>query len=334
MRALRGGRPVHSLRRGVRGTRPRTPGASGHAIDLAVSTTPGKPGWICWGSNATARPTTRPARRATATDSAGRCSNRSAGGSGRAWSTDWVRDPSGESRRLLAHLDEIRDASPPASVKAPSPAIPKPPLPELYEREDPGEPGDGPSSVPVYHPATLPEDLCGVDLGAVPAGRLAEAVVSVVRAESPVHVDELSRRIADAAGVKRLAGRALSAIERACAEAVERGGGRRWGDLLWAGGRPRPVVRDRSRLPSSSRKIELIAPEELDLAVEKVVADALGIERNALPFAVCRLLGFNRMSDEMRHRLESVIRDLIERAGSSRACEEPGRPGDPPRKSA
>ena len=72
-------------------------------------------------------------------------------------------------------------------------------------------------------------------------------------------------------------------------------------------------MRDRSRLPASSRKIELIASEELGLAVEKVVADALGIERNALPFAVCRLLGFNRMSDEMRTRLDSVIQDLIDR---------------------
>jgi hypothetical protein len=223
----------------------------------------------------------------------------------RVWSTDWIRDPAGASRRLLAGLDAIRTTAPGATG-------PKPPIPDLYEREVPGEPGDDPSGIPGYRRAALPDDLAALDLGTVQADRLTDSVVKVVQVESPVHVDELVRRISDAAGVKRLTSRTLAPIERACALAIEQGKVRQEGEFFWDVAQSEPRVRDRSRLPASSRKIELIASEELGLAVEKVVADALGIERNALPFAVCRLLGFNRMSDEMRTRLDSVIEDLIE----------------------
>jgi hypothetical protein len=220
------------------------------------------------------------------------------------WSTDWVRDPAGASRRLLARLDALRKA-------IPEPSGPKPPVADLYEREAPGEPGAPAPEIPRYRQATLP-DLANTDLGTIAPQRLTAAVVAVVNAESPVHVDELARRLSDAAGVKRLTSRTLAVIERACAGAIEQGKVRQDGDFLWDVAQAKPLVRDRNQLPASSRRIELIAPEELALAVEQVVADALGIERTALPFAVCRLLGFNRMTDEMRTRLDSVIQDLIE----------------------
>ena len=35
------------------------------------------------------------------------------------------------------------------------------------------------------------------------------------------------------------------------------------------------------------------------------------MDRNAVPFAVCRLLGFTRMSDEMAPGLELVVEELI-----------------------
>jgi hypothetical protein len=223
----------------------------------------------------------------------------------RLWSTDWVRDPIGASRRLFARLDEIRVGDTPAPV-------PKTPAVDLYEREELPETGESTSGIPDYRLATLPDDLSGIDLGTVPPARLLDAVVEVVKTEGPVHVDELARRIADASGVKRLTSRPLAVIERTCDEAVAQGKVRQVGDFFWDLARPEPVIRDRSGLPSSSRKIELIAPEELILAAEKVVADSLGMDRNAIPFAVCRMLGFNRMSDEMRTRLESTIQRLID----------------------
>ena len=72
-----------------------------------------------------------------------------------------------------------------------------------------------------------------------------------------------------------------------------------------------PPLRDRGALPLSSRKLGLVAPEEIALAVEKVVADALGIEPDAIPTSVCRLLGFPRVSDEMRERVGAIVQEML-----------------------
>ncbi len=73
----------------------------------------------------------------------------------------------------------------------------------------------------------------------------------------------------------------------------------------------RPPLRDRGALPSSVRRLDLVAPEELALAIEKVVSDALGIEPDAIPSSVCRLLGFARMSDEMRESIGATIDAMV-----------------------
>ena len=119
--------------------------------------------------------------------------------------------------RLLARLDEIKqDASLTPRTDA---------EPDLarYEREEPAaEPDAEASRVADYQLAALP-DLANTDLGTIPDDRISAAVVAVVGTEGPVHVDEVARRIADAAGVKRLVSRTLSVLERACGAAVERG---------------------------------------------------------------------------------------------------------------
>ena len=67
-----------------------------------------------------------------------------------------------------------------------------------------------------YQLVHLHGELAGVDLESASTDRLASWVVAVVAAEGPVHVGEVVRRLADAAGVKRLGGRIQSAIESAC----------------------------------------------------------------------------------------------------------------------
>jgi hypothetical protein len=44
---------------------------------------------------------------------------------------------------------------------------------------------------------------------------------------------------------------------------------------------------------------------------ERVVGDGFGMEPGAIPAAACRLLGFTRLSDEMRRRVESIVDELI-----------------------
>ena len=71
------------------------------------------------------------------------------------------------------------------------------------------------------------------------------------------------------------------------------------------------TLRDRSDLPASSRKLELVAPEEIALAVHTAIANAFGMDAAAVPAAACRLLGFTRVSEDMRARVDIVVHGMI-----------------------
>jgi hypothetical protein len=73
-----------------------------------------------------------------------------------------------------------------------------------------------------------------------------------------------------------------------------------------------PELRDRSNLPNSSRKLELVAPEEIALAVAQTVARSLGIDRHEVPGPVARLLGFAKVTANMRSRIDSQIGQMVE----------------------
>jgi hypothetical protein len=71
------------------------------------------------------------------------------------------------------------------------------------------------------------------------------------------------------------------------------------------------VLRDRSRLPTTSRKLEFVADEEIALAIKKALAAAYGMEAAQIPSAACRLLGFTAVNEERRKRIERVIQVLL-----------------------
>ena len=145
----------------------------------------------------------------------------------------------------------------------------------------------------------------------MPTSTLASWVAEVVHVESPVHVSEVGRRIADAAGV-RLSRRLQEALASAVDHAGDSSELRREGDFLWRGDMESPELRDRSNLARASRKLELVAPEEMALAVERVVASSYGIHRQEVPGAAVRLLGFARLTQDMRTRVDSVVDEMLQ----------------------
>jgi hypothetical protein len=94
-------------------------------------------------------------------------------------------------------------------------------------------------------------------------------------------------------------------------DAIGSGRVRREGGFLWWGDPGQPSLRDRGGLPASSRKIELVTPEEIALAVHRVVADAYGMDRHEVPGAAVRLLGFGRVTGAMRTGVDSLIRQML-----------------------
>ena len=217
----------------------------------------------------------------------------------RVYSADWVANPAAALERV-----KTADADAPALPDEPPAPDPSPPL----ARDESNGEIPTPSGAEPYTLAAVDGPF---DLAAGPADVIADRLDAVVRAEGPVHRDEAARRLADGAGVKRVGPRAHAAIDEALARSVARGSVRLVGDFLWPDGLTHPIVRDRSALPPGARKLDLVAPEELEAAVLAVVAGSLGMPADEVPPAACRLLGFPRTTDEMRSRVDAAVAALV-----------------------
>lgn len=222
----------------------------------------------------------------------------------RIWSTDWFRDPQRELKRAVAAIERAK-AEP--VTERPRPAAPS--APTVVRSEEP-PPEEAPALTQPYvvaelkgHPYPLHE---------VPITSLAADVAKVVRLESPVHIDEVARRIMTASGVSRLGSRIREAIERAAQRACVSQEFERRGDFLYLRAQrwSDVPVRDRSGLPQGSRKFELIAPEEVGAAIARVLRTSFGIAAADLPIEVCRLLGFAQTSEGMRTAISDVLAEM------------------------
>ncbi|MGE5707932.1 MAG: DUF3320 domain-containing protein [Bacteroidota bacterium] len=218
----------------------------------------------------------------------------------RVWSTDWYQHPERELERLIEALEEEN------IERSENPELPD----DSWEIERTDEAPEEETGVPEYRLADLGVLLA--DLPSLPLNVLAAFIVQVVTEESPVHRDEVEKRIAAAAGGKRVGQRLQAALEAARKHAVKTGAIHEKEGFLWREGMETPPLRDRRKLPSAMRKLELVSPEEWALAIERVVEQSYGIEREKLPQAALKLLGFSRISEDGLRTIERLIEGLFE----------------------
>ena len=185
----------------------------------------------------------------------------------RIWSTDWFRTPDRELRKAAKAIEAAKAHSQPPPVPNSSAVItrlpPKPqknPLTEKYKLAEPIISTDG------------------RDLHKVPSCKMADWIQRVVEIESPVHFDEVARRIATAVGVGQIGNRIRNRVKTAARQAARSESIQIRGKFLYWTKQDQVTVRDRSELPTASRKLELIAPEEIKIAIKLVVSNAFGID--------------------------------------------------------
>ena len=236
----------------------------------------------------------------------------------RIWSTDWFRTPD----RELGKTSEAIEAA-----KAHVPPSESPPENNSPDSDEGGEVPEANPATTVHPAREAPENSLaeryelaelfistnGLDLHAVSSSAMADWIQSVVKIESPVHLDEVARRIATAAGVRRVGNRIQNKVKTAARQAARSDGVQIRGEFLYWTEQGKVTVRDRSELPSASRKLEFIAPEEIEAAIKQVVSDAFGIDRGELVREACRLFGFRSVSGDMRQGVDKVVEGLIER---------------------
>ena len=232
----------------------------------------------------------------------------------RIWSTDWFRNPDRELRKAAEAIEaaKVHIAFPP--VSAPENDIP---CSNEGERESEVETTADPTLKPSplaekYKVAELIISTNGRDLHKVSSYIMANWIQQVVEIEYPVHLDEVAKRIGNAVGVKKIGNRIRSAIKTAAMQAARSKSIEIRREFLYWTEQELVSVRDRNGLPNASRKLELIAPEEIQMAIKQLVSDAFGIERDDLSREVCKLFGFGTVSANMRQKVGEVINEMIE----------------------
>ncbi len=231
----------------------------------------------------------------------------------RIWSTDWFKRQDHEIRKAAeaieaakAYVPSLPELSPGNNFSdsngseeepEPNPDITVPPAPEPTEK---------------YKLAKLFISTGGVHLHEVTLSKMENWIQDVLKIESPVHLDEVTKRITNAVKVKRRGNRIREKVKSAARQATRSGSVQIRGEFLYWTKQGKVTVRDRSELPNPSRKLELIAPEEIKAAIKQAISDAFGIERDDLAREVCKLFGFKSSSGDMRQGVEKVVEELIE----------------------
>ena len=161
----------------------------------------------------------------------------------------------------------------------------------------------------------------GVELHLAPIGDLGRMVVLVADVEAPIHVSDLTKRLMEAFGVVRAGNRITARVQEVLEHCV-RGGRVKWlGDFVYVPGDGQIVPRDRSMFSATDKKIEWVAPEEIDAALQKSVQLGYSLSLDDAVSNAISLLGFGRATQKIgsavEERLEALIQaGALERVGT------------------
>jgi hypothetical protein len=220
----------------------------------------------------------------------------------RLWSTDWYRNPERELQRLIAAIEQAKTVTETIDLET-----------KVYQEEiSRAEPVElTVEQIQPYQLADLEGEEIGPELHLQTFQQISNWIGAVVKIESPVHLDEVTKRITEAAGTKSTS-RVKYTMQQATQFAVQAGTVVVKGDFIWEPTMQQPLVRDRSKLPAAYKKINLIAPEEIYLAIQQSVANAIAITEDDLIPIVAKQLGFSRVTDEIRQTLSEAIGKTIQ----------------------
>lgn len=145
-------------------------------------------------------------------------------------------------------------------------------------------------------------------------GQLRAAILRVVEVEGPVHFALLGNRLLDAAGVGRMGSRIRERIESVLVALVDEGVIERLGSFNgYRAQFLRPRWRDWSGLPDRDRRLEHVADSELMLCVFHGVLDRDGVDAETALNDGIHAIGFVRLTDNVRERLQGPLEALLER---------------------
>ena len=224
----------------------------------------------------------------------------------RIWSTDWFRNPQREIARLLIAIEDACASAPPG----PPPSPVAPPITEAPD-ESPVEPHQAVvCELPTYEECqlTVPKQRELLQLNQF---EMAAIAALVVKAEGPIHAEEVARRIREAFGLERTGSRILNRINQALRTAEAQGEVISEEGFWSARERTQSLPRHRRHAALPLRRADRIAPHEYRMAILRVVEAAVGIDRKDLIVETARLIGFDRTGVDLQAAIEWQITVLL-----------------------
>jgi very-short-patch-repair endonuclease len=229
----------------------------------------------------------------------------------RVWSTEWVKNPDRIVASISEKVRELEESGPlsagvPGTAGAPLREAPtvQPVEPEQNEPNGRNQPPKGSSESTQYGFKPYVEYR---QLGKRPndVGYLAKAIVQT---ETPIHIDALVHRIAEAYNIGVVGSRTRGIIMQHIRQAANRRLFQIRGNFCWIGDDATPRVPQNAEAP---RPIQEIALEELKEAARRIVKIERGVPRESLVREVGRVFGFRRTGERVDTRIQQAIAELL-----------------------
>jgi hypothetical protein len=224
----------------------------------------------------------------------------------RVWSLDWVMNRQSEVERLRTAL---QNKTAPQRAGDDHHQVRERVEREVAELLDALESGDLPW-VETYRVARISSPSSGYHFHeSINRDAQRDLVVEIATAEAPVHVDRVIQELALAYGLFRVSDRVRTAAQQAINMAVRNNMIELRGGFVWLPGQTLSHVRQPDWDDQATvRPIAQIPPEEIDLAIEKLVETAGGSYDNLL-VDVSRVLGFDRAGPRIRTAIQERLRE-------------------------
>ncbi|MCB0328266.1 MAG: DUF3320 domain-containing protein [Bdellovibrionales bacterium] len=215
------------------------------------------------------------------------------------WGIEFLRNADSVLERIEQAISE---SDKPSSKKQPSRRVERARSEGLLVR--------GPTC-PEYTFAAVPIHLEG-PLYTVAPNEMANVIKEIVAIESPVHEDEVYRRIRKIGGDAQKSKSLNDRFGESVTLALEQGMVVQRGEFFYRSEKiERVPIRDRSNFPNTLKRIELIPPDEIDAAILQTVEHAYGIEEKELAEASLFILGFKSASEAAKSIFRIHARSLI-----------------------
>lgn len=144
---------------------------------------------------------------------------------------------------------------------------------------------------------------------------LRKALMQIIEAEGPIHLDLLVLRAREAWGVGRAGSRIRDNVTFVARSLVNAEAAARDGDFYDAKDRGGlDALKARRPEPGDTpRKVTLIAPAERQLALYEIAVECPGMSEDELIKQVCDFFGWRRMGGDIREALTADIAELHRR---------------------